>query len=267
MKWYRIVAGLSHFSFYCLEKVYVILRKTVSFAQAVQTGFWLGVMGEKSLDYSDEMIYNVTKKYRNDKYNLSGLFDWEKAMIGKHFAGAKSIIVIAAGGGREIAVLSRMGYEVEGFECNPVLAEYGDDLLKREGIRGSIKYLPRNTVPETIKQYDGIIVGWGAYSLIDGSAKRMKFLNDLYPFMHKDSSMMLSVIYQKQKNKSDRIVKKVSDFFRLFSGREKTELGDMLFPDYMHYFTEEELRKELTGSNYKVKDFVVAGNGCIVAGI
>ena len=46
MKWYRFVARLSHLSFYCLEKVYVVLRKTVSFIQAVQKGFWLEVMGQ-----------------------------------------------------------------------------------------------------------------------------------------------------------------------------------------------------------------------------
>ncbi len=56
-------------------------------------------------------------------------------------------------------------------------------------------------------------------------------------------------------------------FLRFFSGREKTESGDRLVPDYMHYFTEEELRNELTLCNYKVKDFLVLGDGCIVAGI
>ncbi len=267
MNWYKLVARFSHFSFYCLEKVYVAVRKTVSFIQAVQTGFWLGVMGEKSLDYSDELVYNQTKKYRDDQYNLSGLYEWEKQMIGKHFAGCRNIMVIAAGGGREVVALSKMGYEVDGFECNAALADYGDELLKRQGIRGSVRFLERNTVPEEIKQYDGIIIGWGAYSFIDGSGKRMKFLKDLYPFMHKNSSLLLSVLYEKQKNKTDRIIKNVSNFFRFFSGREKTESGDRLVPDYMHYFTEEELRNELTLCNYKVKDFLVLGDGCIVAGI
>ena len=267
MAWYRFVAKLSHLSFGCMERINHFNQRVINFFHAVQTGFWLGVMGEKSLDYSDELIYNSTKKYRDDAYNLSGLYDWEKPMIQKHFLKAKTIMVIAAGGGREVVALSKMGFEVDGYECNTQLVGYGNDLLHRNGIKSEIRYLPRNTVPDVIRKYDGIIVGWGAYSFMTGSKTRLAFLTDLYPFLNKDASVMISFLYTKKRTRSDKIIKGVSNFFRFFTSREKTEAGDRLIPDYMHYFTEEEIKAELTQCNYKVKDFLVMGDGCVVAGI
>lgn len=267
MAWHKIVAKLSHLSSSCLEKVYVFVRKTFGLLQAVHTGFWLGVMGEKSLDYSDELIYNETKKYRDDKYNLSGLYDWEKQMINKNFIDAKNIMVIAAGGGREVVALSRLGYKVDGYECNIKLVEFASDFLKKEGVNASIRFLERNTVPDGVKKYDGIIIGWGAYSFIVGSKKRREFLKALYPFMNEGSSLLISFLYERNKTLSDKIIKGVSNFFRYFSDRPKTESGDRLVPDYMHYFTEDEIKNELVLCNYKIKDFLVMGDGCVVAGL
>lgn len=267
MSWHKVVAKLSHLSFHCMERINKFSKAIINFFHAVQSGFWLGVMGEKSLDYSDDLIYNRSGFYREDKYNLSGLYEWEKPMIQKHFLNAKNIMVIAAGGGREVVALSRMGYEVNGYECNPNLVAFAQDLLKRSGIRGSVEYLPRNSVPEVTKKYDGIIIGWGAYSFMVGSRTRLAFLKDLYPFMHKDSSLMLSFLYTKKRTRSDKIIGKVSNFFRFLTFREKTEPGDRLVPDYMHFFTEEEIWGELTQCNYTVKDISLKGDGCVVAGL
>lgn len=267
MAWYKFVAKFSHLSFSCLESINTFNQRLINFFHAVQTGFWLGIMGDKSLDYSDDLIYNSTKFYREDKYNLSGLYEWEKPMIQKYFLKAKTIMVIAAGGGREVVALSRMGYEIDGYECNRNLVEYASGLLTKNTITNTIKYLPRNSIPTEIKKYDGIIIGWGAYSFITGSKTRLSFLSDLYPFLNKEASLLISFLYTKKRTRSDKIIKKVSDFFRFFTNRVKTEAGDRLVPDYMHYFTEEEIKEELTRCNYKVKDFQIMGDGCIIAGI
>ena len=267
MAWYKFIAKLSHFSFNCLESINNFNQRIINFFHAVQTGFWLGVMGEKCLDYSDDLIYNSTNKYRDDKYNLSGLYDWEKPMIQKHFTNAKTILLIAAGGGREVVALSKIGFEVDSYECNNSLVEYGNGLLQKNGIKSTIKYLPRNTVPDVIKKYDGIIIGWGAYSFITGSRNRLSFLSDLYPFLHKETSLMISFLFTKKRTRSDKVIKNVSGFFWFFTRREKTEPGDRLIPDYMHYFTEEEIKNELIQSKYTVKDFNTISDGCVIAGI
>ncbi|MDT8402617.1 MAG: hypothetical protein RQ743_13060, partial [Bacteroidales bacterium] len=148
------------------------MAKIYHFMNAVLTGFWLGVMGDKTLDHSDDLHYKRSKKYIDDSYNKSGLFRWEKAALKKYFPEAGSILLLAAGGGRETYALSRMGFEVDSYECNKALVENGNEFLQRSGIEERIKYLPRDTVPEEGRKYDGIIVGWGAYTHIRGSEHR-----------------------------------------------------------------------------------------------
>jgi hypothetical protein len=258
MALYKFVARLSHFSFR-------FMKKLTDFLDALTSGFWLGVMSEKSLDYSDELYYNQTKYYTEENYNESGLFDWEKSIIQKHFSGAKNILLIAAGGGREVLALNKMGFEVDSYECNPALIEFGNALLEKNGIENKIKYLPRNTVPGEIRKYDGIIIGWGAYSLIPGSKKRLSFLSALYPFLHKDAPIMISFLFMGKKGRKDNIIKDLSNSFRIFSKKVKTETGDRLVPNFIHYFNEEEVKSELIRAQYRIIDYYSKEYGCIVA--
>ena len=70
----KLISRLSYSSLTFLKKAY-------NFFDAVLSGFWLGVMSEKSLDLYDELHYNRSQKYTDDAYNLSGLSDWEKEKI------------------------------------------------------------------------------------------------------------------------------------------------------------------------------------------
>jgi hypothetical protein len=253
----KSIAKLSHSSFWLISKGY-------NFLNAILSGFWLGVMSEKSLDFSDELYYQHSEKYTNEKYNHSGLFEWEKERIEKYFSNAKSILLIAAGGGREALALSRMGFEVDSYECNQNLIESGNKLLQKNKIDSKIKYLPRNSVPGEIMKYDGIIIGWGAYSLIRGSKRRLFFLERLYPFLHKETPLMISFLTSAEYGRQDKIIKYVSNFFRIFSNKDKTELGDRLVPDFTHFFTEEEIKSEVRQSNFKVVDYSNFDYGCII---
>jgi len=260
MAFYKFIAKLSHLSF-------KFLKKLTDFLDAAFSGFFLGVMSQKSLDFSDELYYNRNKSYLEDKYNLSGLFEWEKPVIQKYFSNAKSILLIAAGGGREALALSKMGYEVDSYECNKALIEYGNKLLQKNKIENLIKYLPRNTVPEEIRKYDGIIIGWGAYSHIPGFKKRLFFLAGLYPFLHKETPLMISFLFTHGRNRRDKIIKNVSNFFRIFGNKDKTEPGDRLEPGFIHYFTEEEIKSELIQSKFSIIEYSSKDYGCVIAGI
>ncbi len=258
MAWYKFVAKLSHLSFRLSKKLQTLI-------DALHSGFWLGVMSERSLEYSDRLFYSQKKHYTDDKYNLSGLYHWEKSMIEKHFTNSKKILLIAAGGGREVLALHRMGFEVDSYECNLKLIDYGNDFLKRNGLEKTIEYLPGSSVPEYISKYDGILIGWGAYSLITGRKKRISFLKGLHPFLKEGFPLMISFLYTKNRSRHEKVIRIVSNFFRTIRRIEKTETGDMLMPDFIHYFTEEEIRSELIMSNYLVRDYSDSEYGCIIA--
>lgn len=260
MALYKITAKLSQLSF-------IFLKNLTRFLDASFSGFWLGVLSQKSLDFSDELYYKSTKQYKDDKYNLQGLFEWEKPLIEKHFSNAKNILLIAAGGGREALALSKMGYETDSYECNPALIEYGNSLFQRNGINGQIKYLQRNSVPGEVKKYDGVIIGWGAYSHIPGQKMRLSFLDGLQPFLKEDAPLMISFLWVQKRNRKDKIIKNISNFFRFFKKKDKTEQGDRLEPDFIHYFTEEEIKKELSQSKFRIIDYYDTEYGCIIASI
>jgi len=260
MAYYKFIAKLSQSSIQLLQKVY-------HFLNAVLTGFWLGTMSEKSLDYSDELHYNQSKKYTDDDYTSSGLFEWEKVRIEKYFSNAKSILLIGAGGGREVLALSKMGFNVYGYECNSVLVDYGNLLLQKNQISNKIKYLPRNTVPAEIEKYDGIIIGWGAYSHIRGKRKRLSFLADIYPLLKKDAPLMISFLRTWERTRQEKIIRDVSNFFKIFSNKDKTELGDGLMLEFVHFFNEEEIKSELIQSKFRIKDYYNIDYGCIIASV
>ncbi len=184
MPYAKFITRLSHSS---LE----FIKKTYNLMDAVLSGFWLGVMSDKSLDLYDELHYNKSEKYTDDNYNLSGLFEWEKERIVKYFSKSKKILLLAAGGGRETVALIRMGYIVDSYECNRKLVEYGNVFLQKYTKDYIIKYLQKDSVPDLIRKYDGIIIGWGAYSHIRGSEKRIAFLKKLQPFLKKDAPLMI----------------------------------------------------------------------------
>lgn len=243
------------------------MSKTYHFMNAVLTGFWLGVMGDKSLDQADDLHYKRSSKYIDDSYNLSGLVRWEKVAIEKYFSHVKRILLIAAGGGRETYALSRMGFEVDSYECNKALVEYGNEFLQKNGVGQRIGYLRRDTVPGEGGRYDGVIIGWGAYTHIRGSNKRISFLKKLRPFMAREGVLMVSFLFADERTRQEKIVKRVSDFFRVFSKREKTELGDGLTSVFVHLFTEEEIRNEITQAGYRIIGFNSVDYGSVVASV
>ena len=242
-----------------------ITKKTYEFFDAVLAGFWLGVLSEKSLDYSDELSYNNYKQYTDDKYNQSGLFKWEKAGIEKYFKDLTKILLLGAGGGRETLALSKMGFKVDSYECNIKLINYGNELLQKNKINSTIKYLPRNSVPDEVEKYDGIIIGWGAYSHIRGRANRLSFLASLYPFLKEEAPLMISFLLRQGSSNKDKIVKSISSFFRIIRNKIKTEPGDRFSHIFLHYFTEKEIKEELQQSKYRVIGYNKAEDGCVVA--
>jgi len=260
MKLYKLFVRISHscFSF---------LKRLTNFLDAFHSGFWLGVLSKKGLDYSDEIHYSANTTYVEDVYNEKGLLDWESYIVEKHFSEVKNIMLIAAGGGREVLALSKMAFRVEGYECNPVLVEYGNRLLQKNKVDSRISHLTRNTVPSEVMQYDAVIIGWGAYSHIKGGPARIKFLKDLYPFMHTGSRLMISFIWVKERNNRDRMIQKISGFFGSFCRGEKSELGDKLVPNYMHYFKEDEIRAELKQAGYGTIEYDEEKHGFIIAEI
>lgn len=228
-----------------MEKLFILL-------QAGFNGLWLGLLSREALHQYDQLYYDRINFYRDEEYNRSGLFDWEKARLEEYFGTAKSILLTGAGGGREVLALHRLGYIVDGYETNPRLAECANQLLASENIPARVQTCPRDVAPQTGKVYDGIIAGWGMYMLIQGRAQRVTFLRQLRAQCAAGAPVLLSFFTRKDDRFHYRFIPRVGNIFRWLLRRERIEIGDDLTPDFVHSFTRAEVAAELEAAGFEI---------------
>jgi len=237
-------------------KIYFASRKLINrlffFFNACLTGFWLGFFNRENLYDIDQIYYDKDKMYRDDEYNKSGLWEWEQKVIEKYFSGCKNLLLIGAGGGREILALSRLHYQVDGYECNENLVKFANQLITQEGLNSEVKLVSRDSCPETNQKYDGVIIGWGAYMLIQGKNKRVEFLKELKEKINLQSPILLSFYCYQKTNRYYQVVAKFGNSIRWLLRRDLLDVGDDLVPNYVHYFTEAQIEQELKEACFKL---------------
>jgi hypothetical protein len=221
----------------------------------VLAGVWLGMMDEDALHALDDAFYARSATYRSDPHNLRGLFPWEEEAVGAFFGGRGALLVLGAGGGREVLALARRGFGVEGFECNPALVDYAASLLAREGVGSRVHLLPRDAVPDA-GRFDGAVVGWSAYMLIAGRARRIALLRGLRERLDAGSPVLLSFWTRRPGSLRARRVAAVAGRIRRLLGGEPVEEGDDLAPNFVHRFTRDEIEAELAAAGYRLARFV-----------
>ncbi len=230
--------------------------------------FWLGLLERDHCHWLDDRFWGGDSlyfdRYRDDiycdrKFNLSGLADWEAAAVDAFFRPGSRILVSSVGGGREVIALRRMGFEVDGFECCRKLLTYANDLLAESGLDGDMLWVPRDECPELGVEYDGLVVGWGAYGLIQGRARRIAFLGKLRDHAGDGAPVLLSFLSQTPGSRYYRRTAAIANSIRWLLRRDPVEAGDVLAPVYIHYFTEDQVRDELRAGGFDLRHFSTAG--------
>ena len=242
-----------------------VFERSVMAARALFVGTWLGLLDREALHATDELYYRRALKYHDAQYSLSGLFPWEIAAIDRHFQGSRSVLVTAAGGGREVVALERRGLDVVAFECNPELVQSANELLSREGLRSRVALAPRDECPDEIPMCDGIIIGWTSYTLMQHRSTRVHFLRQLRSHVPHDAPVLLSFFAQRKTARYLRTVAATANVFRMLRGRQRAELGDDLVPTFAHHFQENELAAELEAGGFRLVEFSQSGETHAVA--
>ena len=85
------------------------------------------------------------------------------------------------------------------------------------------------------------------------------------PFLKEKAPLMISFVTRRGDTKHDKIIFFVSNFFRFFRGKYRTELGDRMNYQFFHFFSEEEVISELKACDFKVVDFYNKEYGCAVS--
>ena len=237
--------------FYVVDRWVARLLKAL---QAIHQGFWLGLLDREALHRLAEIQYLAWEQYQSQDYNLSGLWWWEEAALDRYFSECRSVLLGAAGGGREIVGLSRRGIQVDAFEPCPGLVESCQEFLTSEGIAARAILSPPDRVPDQFGTYDGLIMGWGGYMHIAGRQTRIQFLKQFRRHVRAGGPILLSFFTRGGESQQLSWIFKIAQFIRpLFRNDEAVELGDTLFGTFDHYFTQEEIKRELEASGFQLE--------------
>jgi hypothetical protein len=237
--------------FILVDRIFHLILKVL---KAVHQGFWLGIMGREQFWQIANLQYGTWPRYRSDEHNLSGLFEWEEKIVHENFGACSSLLVGAAGGGREVIALSKKGYSVVGFECQPDLAQCAKSLITRLGIDAIILDSNVDSVPSNLGLFDGLILGWGAYIHIPGREARISFLKEFRECLRPGGPLLISFFVRKSNSRSMLWIYGIATLIRRIRlSSEVVEIGDTLEGTFDHYFERSELETEL-----KLAGFVLA---------
>jgi hypothetical protein len=216
-------------------------------------GFWLGVLDREDLHAVDDAFYRKRENYRSEEHNRRGLFPWEAEAVREHFADARRLLVVGAGGGREVVALAGMGYDVLGFECNSALVDAAQHILAGVRLPGSasIELLDRDQLPEPGDSLDGAIVGWSTYMLIPGRDRRVDFLRGLRTRLVDDGPLLISFFTRPANTARLRGIVRIANSIRRLRRGTPVEMGDELAPNFVHRFTLEEVEQELAEAGFR----------------
>lgn len=228
------------------------LRTAISMVRAVHSGLWLGALSPEELVALDEATYEGTYKYHlTEAHNLRGLFEWEEAVLRKHFPSSGVLLVTSTGGGREVVALRKRGYEVDAFECNAQLRASANRLLEAQGFDGNVALADRNGWVESGRSYDGILVGWGSYTNIRGRDTRVRFLRGLRDLAQDGAPLLVSFYARPANARAFRVAASVGRRVSRWLGQPGVEEGDVIDPTFQHYFTQKEMFRELEDAGFE----------------
>ena len=213
--------------------------------RVLASALWLGLLDRDDLAALDQHLYDRDRRYLDPAYNRRGLWPWEERAVSGHFPAAGRLLVTSAGGGREVVALHRLGYHFTGFECNDTLRALADRILAEDALAGEVRPSPRDRCPRGRPPYDGAVVGWGAYTLIGGRAARVAYLVDLARQLRPGAPVLLSFFARPADDRWFRRTARLAAPLARWRGVEAPALGDVLDPNFQHYFARAELEDEL----------------------
>lgn len=173
------------------------------------------------------------------------------------------ILVVGAGGGRELRLLHKLGHDVSGLEYDVDLALHTKAFLEGETETSQIPVLnvKRFETPGLKEPFDAIVISRFYLSYIHNRARRINFLSQLRGALKEDGQLATDYFTRSDNPKSAgailfRVQKPVANFLRALRGRgfSPIETGDHLDPKVPllhHHYTSEEIESELISSGFQ----------------
>jgi SAM-dependent methyltransferase len=227
--------------------------------QALHQGLWLGLLDGPALQAATARFYASEGRYTSTYHNNAGFLGWEAALIDRHFGNCRTILVGAAGGGREVVALLRRGVTVDAFDCAPTLVASTERVLMEQGLKARIQLAPADVVPDGLGTYDGVILGCGAYSHVVGQPTRVRLLRALTRHLRPAGPLLFSFQTRPADPAAQRLHRWIHATARAVRAvrrsRASLELGDTLPGYFSHRFVRPEIEAEAAAAGLSIEHY------------
>ncbi|WP_369140380.1 hypothetical protein [Modestobacter versicolor] len=222
-----------------------LLEGGVSVVRGAWDGLWLGVLTEAQLARLDERYYDGQEMYRSEAWNRSGFQPWEEQLVDAHFPAGGRVVVLGAGGGREVLELLARGHDAWGHEPNAALASAGSVLTAADGHGARVLPSARSAWPDDAGRADAVLLGWGSYMLVPTRAQRVALLRAASAATGDRGPVAFSYFPMPPGRRQFWVTARVAGLLRRLRGAPPPLLGDALSPNFVHHFTGRQVREEV----------------------
>lgn len=220
------------------------------FLGAVLSGVGLGLLRRKDVGAVDAAFYSrAGSAYLSASHNTQGLYAYERQALDSRMREARRILVIGAGGGREVIALRALGLDADGYESNPDLVAFGKDLMPTPE---ALRLVDRDAFPEVAEPYDAVWLGWGLYSYIQGRETRVALLRRARAALVPGGLLFATFHTRPALRWHHRVTAGVANVFRLLTLRERVQPGDTLHLIFAHEFDADEVRDEFAAAGFEL---------------
>lgn len=227
--------------------------------EAVQSALFMGFIDDKAFQVFDTYPFDESREISVDKESELGLEPWELQIAQQHLQEKRSLLVIAAGGNRELLGFKEMGYSTDGIEYGWKLCKASKQALTVAQQEISMELADRLSVPDAIEPYDAVFIARKYLSHVHGRTKRIEFLKNIREALKHDAVLACGFYTREHDGLVFRAQAFVANILRKIRGckQQQVETGDHLDPDtplYHHHFTLEEIRAEFQEAGFELVD-------------
>ncbi len=238
-----------------LRRVQAATQKLAAWIEVLQSGIFMGFVDDSTFQAFDTYPFDETKPLDVAAETERGLEAWERQIAHEHLANAKSVLVVAAGGARELVGLSELGYATTGIEYGRELCEATRRELTKRSSKAAIHWSERFEVPRGAKLYDAAFVARKFFSHVHDRACRVELLANIRRTLRPDAPLVLSFYTRDHDTLAFRLQAGLANGLRKLRGQREfpVEVGDHLDPHsplFHHHFVWEELRDELRDAGF-----------------
>lgn len=245
-------------------------QKLSRWIEAIQSGLFMGLVDDETFQPFDTFPFDESKTLDVRDEAARGLEPWERHVARQHLADVKSILVVAAGGVRELVGFHELGFETTGVEYGRQLCEASQRELTRRECSATIQWSERLAVPHGAEPFDAAFVARKFLSHVHDRRRRIELLTNIRDTLRPGATLVVACYIRPRDTLAFRMQAALANMLRKLRGRRgcPVEVGDHLDPDtplYHHHFVWQELSDELREAGFSTVEHETTWFGWAVA--